>query len=157
MANEQDIVSALTKKFSFLENNIRIQRPRRIFASLSSEKFEEVFKYAVDNMKFSVLSAITGLDEGQTLGVLYHIACKGEIILSLKINVPKEKPVLQTITSYFPGAEVYERELVDLLGADVKGLGPGKRYPLPDDWPAGEYPLRKDWKAKNPPFLKETR
>ena len=148
MANEQDIINSLTKKFPFLENNIRIQRQRRIFADLSSENFEEVFKYAVNELKFSVLCAITGLDEGQALGIIYHIACKGEIVLNLKISIPKDKPILQTITHYFPGAEVYERELVDLLGADVRGLGPGKRYPLPDDWPAGEYPLRKDWKAK---------
>ena len=148
MANEQDIINSLIKKFPFLENNIRIQRQRRIFAGAPWEKFEEVFKYAVNELKFSVLCAITGLDEGQTLGIIYHIACKGEIMLNLKINIPKDKPVLKTITSYFPGAEVYERELVDLLGADVRGLGPGKRYPLPDDWPAGEYPLRKDWKAK---------
>ena len=46
----------------------------------------------------------------------------------------------------FPAAEIYERELIDLLGAKVAGLPEGKRYPLPDDWPAGEYPLRKDWK-----------
>ena len=148
MANEQDIINSLIKKFPFLENNIRIQRQRRIFADLSSENFEEVFKYAVNELKFSVLCAITGLDEGQALGIIYHIACKGEIVLNLKISIPKDKPILQTITHYFPGAEVYERELVDLFGADVRGLGPGKRYPLPDDWPAGEYPLRKDWKAK---------
>ena len=46
----------------------------------------------------------------------------------------------------YAGAQVYERELVDLFGAQVEGLPPGNRYPLTDDWPTDEHPLRKDWK-----------
>ena len=69
-------------------------------------------------------------------------------ILNLKTGVPKENPVLKTIIGYFRGAEIYERELVDLLGVKVEGLPEGKRYPLPDDWPLDQHPLRKDWKAK---------
>ena len=49
----------------------------------------------------------------------------------------------------FPAAHIYERELVDLLGAKVEGLPPGNRYPLPDDWPEVQYPLRKDWKQES--------
>ena len=43
---------------------------------------------------------------------------------------------------------IYERELVDLLGARVEGLVPGVRYPLPEGWPEGDHPLLKDWKPK---------
>jgi len=35
-----------------------------------------------------------------------------------------------------------------MLGVQIEGLPPGKRYPLPDNWPAGQYPLRKDWKTE---------
>ena len=66
-------------------------------------------------------------------------------------GVPKDEPVLQTVTGYFPAAELYEREMVDLLGMQVQGLPPGTRYPLPDGWPAGQYPLRKDWKPRDRP------
>ena len=48
----------------------------------------------------------------------------------------------------FPGAELYERELVDMFGISVEGLPAGNRYPLPDDWPQGQHPLRKDWKKE---------
>jgi Ni,Fe-hydrogenase III component G len=50
------------------------------------------------------------------------------------------------VTDRFPSAHIYERELIDLLGAKVEGLPPGNRYPLTDDWPKDQYPLRKDWK-----------
>jgi len=148
MSEEEKIQQELLRNFAFLENKIRIQRQRRIFFDLPQEKFFEVFDYALKQMRFSVLSAITGLDEGATFGFIYHVANAAGIVLNIKINVPRENLVLKTITDYFSSAEIYERELVDLLGVRVEGLREGKRYPLPDDWPAGQYPLRKDWKVE---------
>ncbi len=63
----------------------------------------------------------------------------------MRVRVPRGKPALQTVTGRFPGGADYERELVDLLGFEVTGLPPGRRYPLPDDWPVDQKPLRKDW------------
>ena len=146
MTDEQDIQDQLTKKFSFLDNNIRVPRPRRIFVEVPYEKFEEVFVFAIKDLGFSILCSITGLDEGHSLSFIYHVARENKIVLNIKTSVSKDKPSIKTITKYFPGADIYEREMMDLLGAEIEGLGAGKRYPLPDDWPAGEYPLRKDWK-----------
>ena len=70
------------------------------------------------------------------------------LMLNIRISVDRNNPVIKTITHDFPGADIYEREVMDLLGAKVEGLPPGKRYPLSDDWPTDEYPLRKDWKKK---------
>ncbi|MCL5070471.1 MAG: NADH-quinone oxidoreductase subunit C, partial [Actinobacteria bacterium] len=88
-----------------------------------------------------------GLDEGATLGIIYHVARKDGIVINIKISVPKDNPKIKTITNYFAGAEYYEREIMDLLGAEFEGLPKGIRYPLPDGWPGGQYPLRKDWKS----------
>jgi len=147
MTKEEDIKSALAKRFPYLDGKIRVQRARRIFVDLATDKFKEVFEYAIDELGFCIFSTITGLDEGSTLGFIYHVAREDGIILSMKINVDKNNPVLETVTGYFPCADIYERELVDLLGVKVEGLPKGNRYPLSDDWPEGEYPLRKDWKA----------
>jgi membrane-bound hydrogenase subunit beta len=148
MVEEEKIQQELLKKFPFLENRIRVQRQRRIFADVSLDKFFEVFDYVVKSSGFSMLSAITGLDEGENLSFIYHLATEGGIMLNLKTSVVKGKPVLKTVTDYFPAAEIYEREVVDLLGAEVYGLNKGKRYPLPDNWPQGQYPLRKGWKKE---------
>jgi membrane-bound hydrogenase subunit beta len=148
MSEENDIQQELTRQFSFLVDKVKIQRVRRIFAVIPPEKFAEVFDYAIKKLKFVILAAITGLDEGPTLGFIYHIARENGIVLNLHISVPKENPVIKTVTHYFPAADAYERELVDLLGAKVEGLDSGFRYPLPDDWPANQFPLRKDWKVE---------
>jgi membrane-bound hydrogenase subunit beta len=145
MSEEENIQLELVRKFDCLKDKVRIQRVRRIFAHTPAEKLPEVFDYVVKTMKFGILAAITGLDEGPTLGLIYHLARENGIVLNLSTSVPKEKAVLKTITSYFPAADVYEREVIDLLGFKIEGLPPGSRYPLTDDWPAGQYPLRKDW------------
>ena len=146
MSPEQQIELDLAKTFPILQGKIRIQRPRRIFVDVPSERFAEVFDYLVKRAGFTILCTITGLDLGEKLGALYHLAQESGIVLTVAIAVPKEAPVLQTVSSTFPAADAYEREMVDLLGMQVQGLQPGNRYPLPDDWPAGQYPLRKDWK-----------
>ena len=146
MSEEQSIQTELTAKFPFLKELVRVQRARRVWADVPREHVYEVFDFAVKGMNFPILCAITGIDQGATFGAIYHLARESGVVLSLVTAVPREKPVLQTVTAYFPAADAYERELIDLFGMQVEGLPEGNRYPLPDNWPAGEYPLRKDWK-----------
>lgn len=145
LAKETTIQQQLLERFECLKDKVRVQRVRRIFAQVPAADLPGVFDYAVKELNFCILGSITGLDEGPTLGLIYHLAQESGIVLNLATSVPKDKPVLQTVTSYFPAANAYEREVNDLLGFQIEGLPQGFRYPLPDDWPAGQYPLRKDW------------
>ncbi len=144
-AEEDKIRQQLVERFGLPTEKVTVQRDRRIWADVSANEFQEIFDYAVDKLGFIVLATITGLDEGANLGAIYHIARESGIILNLHVSVPKDNPVIKTISTRFPAADAYEREMVDLLGMQVEGLPPGNRYPLPDNWPAGQYPLRKDW------------
>jgi membrane-bound hydrogenase subunit beta len=143
---ENLICARLLQSFPFLEGRILVQRERRMWAEVDLSRFREVFDRAVNNLGFSILCIITGLDEGENLGFLYHVADDSGLILCLHTRAPKADPTIRTVTDRFPSAHIYERELIDLLGAKVEGLPPGNRYPLTDDWPEGQYPLRKDWK-----------
>jgi len=145
LVEEEKIRQQLIERFGLPAEKVNVQRERRIWADIPAANFMEIFDYAVDKLGFVILGTITGLDEGSTLGAIYHLARESGIMLNLHISVPKEKPVIKTISARFPAADAYERELVDLLGMQVEGLPAGNRYPLPDDWPAGQYPLRKDW------------
>ena len=147
MQEDNDIIAELGAKFPFLQGKMRVQRDRRIFVEAPPERFAEVFAHLYGTMNFQMLSTITGLDNGATLAAMYHLSRNNGILLSISTAVPKDKPVLQSVTNYFPAADAYERELIDLLGMQVQGLPPGPRYPLPEGWPEGQYPLRKEWNA----------
>lgn len=147
MDQEEVIKQQFIDKFGIALDKINIKRSRRMSLEVDSNILNDMLEYAIKQAEFVMLSAITGIDEGQTLGIIYHLGREDGIVLNLKTSVPKDNPLLNTVINYFPCAEVYERELVDLLGINVQGLPKGNRYPLTDDWPVGQYPLRKDWKA----------
>jgi NADH:ubiquinone oxidoreductase subunit C len=143
-----DAMHALAARFKYLEGHITCPRQRRMFVTIPQEHFLEVFDYIVKALGFSHLCGITGLDEGAVFSALYHCVNKEGAVLTAKTSVPRTNPVLKTIMPYFPGGEIYERELMDLFGMTIDSLPPGPRYPLPDDWPRDEFPLRKDWHPK---------
>jgi len=146
MSKEEAIKDKLISKFTHLDGKINIARQRRIFAAVDNANFLNVFLYLKGDLGFGHLCTITGLDEGENLSAIYHLANTEGILVNLKTSVLKANPVLKTVSNHFLGAQIYERELIDLFGFKVEGLPEGNRYPLTDDWPKGEYPLRKDWK-----------
>jgi len=150
-AAQDPIGAALEERFPALAGKTVAPRARRVRAIVEQSAFAEVFDFACDTLDFDRLCAITGLDEKDVLAAIYALGRADGTLLSIEVRVPRDAPVLDTVTGRFPGAANYERELDDLLGFEVRGLPAGKRYPLPDDWPRDEKPLRKDWKQKSPP------
>lgn len=142
--NGQKLADFITQRFS--AQNVNVSRDRRIFAEISPLKLVEVVQ-ALKEDGMSHIGAITGLDLGDRFEVIYHLSNNDGILLNLKIFMPRENPLIPSITEIFPGAFLYERELIDLFGIMVEGAPQSRKYPLPEDWPDGEYPMRKDWKG----------
>ena len=149
MSNEETIKAELLQKFPQLEGKCEIIRQRRITLEVDRSRLIELLNFSCSELKFNILCTITGLDVGDDLQFIYHIANKEGIVMNVKANAPKTDPVISTVLGIYNGATFYERELEDLLGAKVEGLPEGRHYPLPDNWPKGQYPLRKDWKPEN--------
>lgn len=152
---ENRLRDELVSQFPFLTDQVTIQRARRLWVKVPMEELHPVLLHAKDQLGFGMLCTITGTDEGETLGLLYHLASDNGIVLTLVTTAPKDGPGPSSVTPYFPTADLAEREVIDLLGATIPNMPEGPRYPLPDGWPAGQYPLRKDWKPEgataNPP------
>jgi len=146
---EQNIQTKLESKFSFLKDRIKIKRERRVFVDVEKlSDFRAVFDYAVKELDCKRICMITGLDEGDNFSFIYHLATFDGVVVDVKTYTPKANAVIKSVMDTFPGAELYERELIDMFGVNVQGLPEGPRYPLPDDWPEGQYPLRKEWKKE---------
>jgi NADH-quinone oxidoreductase subunit C len=76
--------------------------------------------------------------------VSYHILSHGlKKRLRLRVFVPSDDPVIDSITPVWPSANFYEREVYDLFGVRFAGHPNLRRIMLPDEWEG--HPLRKDY------------
>ncbi len=124
--------------------------PRRIFLKVAPENLLETVGWLKNEIGFTHVSTISGVDLGQTFEVLYHFANEFTC-LTLRTEIPRDNPLLPSICELIPGAILYERELQDMFGIVVQNIPDGRPLVLPDGWPEGNYPLRKDWKYERPP------
>ncbi|MCS7060737.1 MAG: NADH-quinone oxidoreductase subunit C [Anaerolineae bacterium] len=96
------------------------------------------------------LTAITGLDLGVEAGkleVLYHF-CDGPALVNLRVTLPRDNPVINSVCGAIPSASFFERELSEMFGVTVAGTPNPDKLFLPEDWPDGVYPLRKDFEPE---------
>ncbi len=61
----------------------------------------------------------------------------------LRAFLPGDDPVIDSITSVWPSANFYEREVFDLFGVRFAGHPNQRRIMMPDEWEG--HPLRKDY------------
>ena len=106
----------------------------------------DVLKAMIDADEKTGITAITGLDLGENLGVYYHVHADKSFV-TIKAEVPKANPKIQTIIDLHPGAVFHELEVADLLGVQFEGHPVSGHFVLSENWPDGVYPLRKDVKA----------
>jgi membrane-bound hydrogenase subunit beta len=142
----ESIVRSLEERYPVLEGKANVQSPRRIFLSVPLENLMDCLRYCFDALGMTHLVTITGLDNGEEFEFLYHIACDGGVVLTLKVKTPRDGGELPSVMPVYNGAIFYELELQGLLGVAVEGLPADRQYPLPDNWPKGQFPMRKDWK-----------
>ena len=143
---EEKIKAQLEAKFGTAITEMTIQRKNRVWFEITADLLPELMKFMKTEMDHTHLATITGFDGGETLGANYHLTDTHGMVTA-RARTPRANPHLPTVTGVFPGAVPYERELEDLFGIKIDGLAPGRRYPLPDDFPTDQYPLRKDWKT----------
>ena len=99
-----------------------------------------------DEYGYDFLSSVTGVDymPDDLLEVVYHAyQTTGGPGLVYKVQVPREDPVVPSLTPEFPGAALQEREAWDLLGIRFAGHPNLKRIALWDGFEG--HPLRKDF------------
>ncbi|MBN1303752.1 MAG: NADH-quinone oxidoreductase subunit D [Anaerolineales bacterium] len=119
-------------------------------------KADELAAFAAslrDDLGYDFLSSVTGVDylPEKKLEVVYHVyKTTGGPGLVFKVQLPRKKPEVPSLTPVYPGADFQEREAWDLLGIKFTGHPDLRRILM---WEGFEgHPLRKDWKE---PFYEE--
>lgn len=144
MLSEEEVITILKRAFGEKIQDVKIAKRRRIFVEVDPSIIREILSYVKNNLGFNHLSTITGLDSGENLELIYHVVYENSIVMSLKTKVPKINPEIDSVSDVYIAAELYEREVYDLLGVRFEGHPKLSRLILPEDWPEDLYPLRKD-------------
>ena len=96
---------------------------------------------------FDMLSCVTGIDNGvqaNTMEVVYNLySIPFNTHLMLKVVLPRENPVIDSVISIWRTADWHERECYDLFGIHFIGHPNLRRILCPEDWVG--HPLRKDY------------
>jgi len=96
---------------------------------------------------FNYLSDLTCVDwypSEPRFEVVYHLlSISKKERVRLKARLDGSSPAIESVTSVWPSANFYEREVFDLFGVRFTGHPNLKRIMMPDDWEG--HPLRKDY------------
>ncbi len=96
---------------------------------------------------FNYISDVTCVDwlpNEPRFEVIYHLlSTSKKERLRLKVRLSADSPVVDSVTSIWPGANYFEREVFDLFGVRFTGHPYMRRLLMPEDWEG--HPLRKDY------------
>lgn len=119
-----------------------------IWMKIDKSIFKDFVKHLC-NLTYPHLAVASGNDLGKTIELIYNFSIYfgnhlQEISFNVGVEVPKQKPEIETICDWIPGALITEREKQEMLGIKVIGIPDSRRLFLPEDFPDNVYPWRKD-------------
>jgi NADH-quinone oxidoreductase subunit C len=116
---------------------------------VARENIREACALLRDNAEhpFNYLSDITCVDwypAEPRFEVVYHLlSIPMKARVRLKVRLDSASPAVESLTSVWPGANYFEREVFDLFGIRFSGHPYLVRLLMPEDWQGN--PLRKDY------------
>ncbi|HEC81842.1 MAG TPA: NADH-quinone oxidoreductase subunit C [Thermoplasmatales archaeon] len=160
MLTPEEIIKDLKQTFKSKIKDAKIDRKTvgvkkrertTIWLKAAKESLHDIVKH-LKNFDYPHLAVVSGNDLGKTIELIYHFTVYygnplQEVLINISVELPKEKPVIPTITDIIPGALVTEREKQEMLGVKIEGIPDNRRIFLPDDFPKDVYPWRKDEKG----------
>ena len=116
---------------------------------VTAADFPAVLRALKEKEGFDRLGNLTAVDWKDHIEMVYHLYNMEENVkLEVKAALDSAAPVIESATALYPGAELEEREVYDLMGVEFLGHPDLRRILMPDDYPA--HPLRKDFVAPVP-------
>ena len=99
------------------------------------------------NCPFNYIADVTCVDwypADPRFEVIYHLlSIPNKERVRLKVRLAGDSPALESVTSVWPGANYFEREVFDLFGIRFSGHPYLRRIQMPENWEG--HPLRKDY------------
>jgi NADH-quinone oxidoreductase subunit C len=148
----QEVLDSLSKAFGEKIRRKTEFRGETVYTIAASD-LREVAKFCRNELSFDYLIDITSIDNFgeeprfEIVYELYSIALGTH--LRLKLKVPEEAGVADTISDIWPTANWHEREIYDMMGIKFNGHPDLRRILMWEGYPY--FPLRKDFPLQGLP------
>ena len=153
--NRQELLQALRERFSDEILGVFENSSKRVYIQIQSDAIVRLAQYLFKEIRARFIIA-SGVDGRNQMEILYHFTVEEiDLVISLRVTLPKTKLEIASLTSVFTAAHWIEREIHELLGINFVGHPKLKRLLLPEDWPEGVYPLRKDYQEWDPAAIRD--
>ncbi len=157
----EDLVKSFTDKFQAKIKESRIEKYAHgskktefahIWMRIDKSIFKDVVRHLFTFEKYPHFAVASGYDMGNNIELVYHFSLYSgernrEVSINITVELPKSKPVIETITDLIPGAVISEQEKQEMLGIKVKGIPKNTRVFISDDFPEDVFPWRRDEKG----------
>lgn len=143
--NLSDILDNLQQQFPDAGLELDDTQPEPLI-KVPAENIAKVAEHLRDHsdLRFDCLMCLSGLDWGEELHTVYHLySMQHDHKIALRCVVPKDDPVIPTVSFVWRTADWHERESYDLVGIHYKNHPDHRRILCPYDWEG--HPLRKDY------------
>lgn len=122
---------------------------REAWIRVKPERWHDVARALRDDpdLRFDYLQNVTAVDwpKRNVIELVYHLFSYAHLhSLAVKADLPRDNPLIPSVTDLWPSADWNEREQFDLLGVGFSNHPDLRRLLMPDDWVG--YPMRKDYK-----------
>ena len=121
--------------------------------TIAASDLREIAKFCRDELSFDYLIDLTSIDnfgEEPRFEIVYHLySMPHGVHLRLKLKVPEETGVVDTVCDIWPTANWHEREAYDMMGIKFNGHPDLRRILMWDGYPY--FPLRKDFPLEGLP------
>lgn len=147
--NPQEVAERIKAKFGEAVLEVKVDGIIDPYLKVAPAAIVNVASFLHDqpDLQFDFLMCLSGVDHGKgLLGVVYNLSSMAHRHkITLKVEVPADKPEVPTVAHVWRTADWHEREAYDLVGITFAGHPDLRRILLPEDYPG--HPLRKDFKV----------
>ena len=150
-----ELLHTLRERFSDAITGVHEKSPKRVYFNIKQDAIVGMAEFLFKEIgaRFNIASGVDGRNQ---MEILYHFTVEDiDLVISLRVTLPKTKLEIDSLTSVFTAAHWIEREIHELLGVNFIGHPELKRLLLPEDWPEGVYPLRKDYEEWDPNAVRD--
>lgn len=97
----------------------------------------------------------TDKNDQPQIGLVYHFG-EENCIGNIRMFLPHNHRVVDSICPIIPSATLYERECMELYGIDMKNTPDRSKLLLAENWPDGIYPMMKSFTGLTESQVTET-